>query len=145
MQCLDKLFLNLRWSWHHPMIDLFRALDADLWEEPGRNARLLLGRIDPRRLIDCRPMKRSSNRWTVSPQASTNISPEPAGSRARIWKRWEFESLISRWEFGLTECIPNYVGGLGILAGDHLKSASDPGLPEDPVLPHELAWIRWQE
>jgi starch phosphorylase len=48
-------------------------------------------------------------------------------------------------EFGLTECIPNYVGGLGILAGDHLKSASDPGLPEDPVLPHELAWIRWQE
>ena len=52
LQFLHKLSLNLRWSWHHPTIELFRTLDSDLWEETGHNPRLILGRIDQRRLAD---------------------------------------------------------------------------------------------
>ena len=52
LQCLHKLSLNLRWSWHHPTIELFRRLDADLWEETGHNPRLILGRINQKRLAE---------------------------------------------------------------------------------------------
>jgi starch phosphorylase len=129
MQCLDKLSLNLRWSWHHPMIDLFRALDADLWEETGHNPRLLLGRIDQRRLIELSTdeaflaqMDRecaSLDEYLAGTGWFAGAHPEAMGIRIAYFSA----------EFGLTECIPNYAGGLGILAGDHLKSASDLGLP----------------
>ena len=52
LECLHKLSLNLRWSWHHPTIELFRTLDSDLWEETGHNPRLILGRIDQKRLAE---------------------------------------------------------------------------------------------
>src|SRR5713101_5385140 len=50
LQCLNDLSLNLRWSWDHPTIELFRRLDRDLWEQTGHNPRLMLGQIDQRRL-----------------------------------------------------------------------------------------------
>ena len=52
LHCLNKLSLNLRWSWHHPTIELFRALDRDLWEETRHNPWLLLGRIEQKRLVE---------------------------------------------------------------------------------------------
>jgi glycogen phosphorylase len=129
LQCLHKLSLNLRWSWHHPTIELFRALDSDLWEECGHNPRLLLGRIDQRRLIELSvdeaflaQMDRESANLDQYMDASgwfAGAHPEATGIRIAYFSA----------EFGLTECIPNYAGGLGILAGDHLKSASDLGLP----------------
>ena len=54
LQCLQKLSLNLRWSWRHPTIELFRALDPDPWEATGHNPRLILGRIDQARLSELR-------------------------------------------------------------------------------------------
>src|SRR5215471_15988077 len=50
LQCLSELSLNLRWSWNHATIEVFRTMDADLWEETGHNPRLLLSRIPQRRL-----------------------------------------------------------------------------------------------
>ena len=55
--------------------------------------------------------------------------PAPAGSPPRTRKPLGIRIAYFSAEFGLTECIPNYAGGLGILAGDHLKSASDLGVP----------------
>src|SRR5579864_9557899 len=52
LQCLNDLSLNLRWSWDHPTIELFRRLDSDLWEETGHNPRLMLGRIGQKRLAE---------------------------------------------------------------------------------------------
>ncbi len=129
LQCLLKLSLNLRWSWHHPTIELFRTLDPDLWEETGHNPRLILGRIDQRRLAELRgdeaflaQMDRVSadlDEYLAGAGWFAAAHPEAMGIRIAYFSA----------EFGLTECIPNYAGGLGILAGDHLKSASDLGLP----------------
>jgi len=129
LQCLHKLSLNLRWSWHHPTIELFRALDPDLWEETGHNPRLALGRIEQKRLAELcddeaflAQMDRESadlDEYLAGSGWFATAHPEANGIRIAYFSA----------EFGLTECIPNYAGGLGILAGDHLKSASDLGLP----------------
>jgi len=52
LQCLNDLSLNLRWSWDHPTIELFRRLDGDLWEDTGHNPRLILGWISQKRLAE---------------------------------------------------------------------------------------------
>ncbi len=129
LECLHKLSLNLRWSWHHPTIELFRTLDPDLWEETGHNPRLTLARIDQRRQAELcvdeaflAQMDRASadlDAYLASTGWFASAHPEARGIRIAYFSA----------EFGLTECIPNYAGGLGILAGDHLKSASDLGLP----------------
>jgi len=126
---LDELSLNLRWSWDHPTIELFRNLDRDLWEETGHNPRLMLGRTSQRRFAELASdeaflaqMDRvweSLDGYMNSTGWFSRAHPEALGLRAAYFSA----------EFGLTDCIPNYAGGLGILAGDHLKSASDLGLP----------------
>ena len=129
LACLDDLSLNLRWSWDHPTIELFRRMDPDLWETTGHNPRLMLGRIDQRRLAELEAdeaflahMDRASeslNEYLESTGWFLRAHPEAVGLLVAYFSA----------EFGLTECVPNYAGGLGILAGDHLKSASDLGLP----------------
>jgi starch phosphorylase len=129
LQCLDKLSLNLRWAWHHPTVELFRTLDPDLWEETRHNPRLVLGRIDQGRLAELSgdeaflaQMDRAYadlEEYLASAGWFTSAHPEATGIRIAYFSA----------EFGLTACIPNYAGGLGILAGDHLKSASDLGVP----------------
>jgi starch phosphorylase len=52
LEALNKLSLNLRWSWDHPTRDLFESLDPDLWEATNHNPRLMLGRISQRRLAE---------------------------------------------------------------------------------------------
>ncbi len=127
--CLNDLSLNLRWSWDHPTIELFRRLDADLWEQTNHNPWLMLGRIDQKRLAEVETdeaflahMDRvyaSLHEYLQSGGWFPPAHPEAKGLSVAYFSA----------EFGLTECIPNYAGGLGILAGDHLKSASDLGLP----------------
>ena len=129
LQCLNKLSLNLRWSWHHPTIELFRTLDPDLWEETGHNPRLILGRIDQRRLDE---LCGDEAFLAQLDRASANLDEYLAGAGWFAAAHPEAMGIRIAYfsaEFGLTECIPNYAGGLGILAGDHLKSASDLGLP----------------
>jgi glycogen phosphorylase len=129
LQCLDKLSLNLRWSWHHPTIELFRTLDADLWEETRHNPRLILGRIDQRRFTE---LGADEAFLAQMDRASSDLDDYLAGTGWFAAAHPEASGIRIAYfsaEFGLTECIPNYAGGLGILAGDHLKSASDLGLP----------------
>jgi starch phosphorylase len=126
---LHKLSLNLRWSWHHPTIELFRTLDADLWEETGHNPRLILGRINQKRLAE---LCGDEAFLAQMDRESANLDEYLAGVG---WFAVEHPEALGiqiayfSAEFGLTECIPNYAGGLGLLAGDHLKSASDLGVP----------------
>ena len=129
LQCLHKLSLNLRWSWHHPTIELFRTLDADLWEETGHNPRLILGRIGQKRLAE---LCGDEAFLAQMDRESANLDEYLAGAG---WFAGEHPEALGiqiayfSAEFGLTECIPNYAGGLGLLAGDHLKSSSDLGVP----------------
>jgi len=129
LQCLHILSLNLRWSWHHPTIELFRRLAPDLWEETGHNPRLILGRIDQKRLAE---LCVDEAFLAQLDRASADLDEYLAGAGWFAAAHPEAMAIRIAYfsaEFGLTECIPNYAGGLGILAGDHLKSASDLGLP----------------
>ncbi len=129
LQCLNELSLNLRWSWDHQTIELFRALDSDLWEACAHNPRLMLGRIDQKRLAELETDEAFLAQMERA-RASLDEYMSTAGWFARAHPG-ALDTVVAYFsaEFGLTECIPNYAGGLGILAGDHMKSASDLGLP----------------
>ncbi len=129
LEALNKLSLNLRWSWDQPTRDVFETINPDLWEETKHNPCLVLGRTSQRRLVEL-----ASDEAFLAELDRAAASLAEYQSSAGWFPRAHPEAAGAVFayfsaEFGLTECIPNYAGGLGILAGDHLKSASDLGLP----------------
>ena len=128
---LPELAYNIRWAWDHETIDLFRRLGGDLWEESNHNPVKMLGLISQSKL---NALARDEGflahleRVLASHDAYLDSGP-------RAWYPTEFgveenpQIAYFSFEFGLTECIPNYSGGLGVLAGDHLKAASDLNVP----------------
>ena len=129
LQPLKEIAFNLWWCWDHEGLDLFRRLDNDLWEQTGHNPVAMLGKISQDRLeavlqddgflahLDRVVKKLDAYLRSPSWYDSIDIAKQPG-------KIAYFSA-----EFGLHESLPIYSGGLGILAGDHLKSASDLGLP----------------
>jgi starch phosphorylase len=129
LEALDRLALNLRWTWDHATKDVFESLDPDLWEETNHNPRLLLGRISQGRLAE---LAADEAFLAELDRAGAGLAEYISGNGWFGHAYPDAAGLVVAYfsaEFGLTECIPNYAGGLGILAGDHLKSASDAGLP----------------
>ncbi len=127
---LRELAGNVWWAWNHQAIELFRRLDADLWERTGHNPVLLLGTIDQQRLRDAAAdagfvahLERVVAEFTGYLGNASTWFDRTHGATA--------SPLVAYFsaEFGLTECLSIYAGGLGLLAGDHLKSASDLGVP----------------
>jgi starch phosphorylase len=128
---LSRLATNLRWSWHPQTKALFRDLDPEAWYELNQDPVALLGSFDRARLTELaadesivqrvaaatRDLDRylSEDRWFQHEVAGVEPAPRPIAYFSP--------------EFGITAVLPQYSGGLGILAGDHLKSASDLGVP----------------
>jgi starch phosphorylase len=129
---LTELAYNLRWSWDHETIALFRRLDRDLWEETGRNPVWMLGRLSQQQLDEAAADDSfMTNYERVCASLDHYMNPEtPTWYTNHHGKRPEKPTIAYfSTEFGLTECLRNYSGGLGVLSGDHLKSASDLNLP----------------
>jgi starch phosphorylase len=125
------LAYNLRWCWSHDTIELFRRLDRDLWETSGHNPVRLLGSIEQRKLESA---AKDDAFLAHMRRVVANLQPYMDHEGTWFHKIWEEKTgvpLIAYFsaEFGLTECLSIFAGGLGILAGDHLKSASDLGVP----------------
>jgi starch phosphorylase len=128
---LGDLARNLRWCWHVETQDLFRSVDPHLWERTGGDPVRMLADVSVERLqalsIDKRFIKNlrlaqadladylSGDLWYQGYAAENPAAPVSVGYFSP--------------EFGITEVLPQYSGGLGILAGDHLKAASDLGVP----------------
>jgi glycogen phosphorylase len=127
---LRELAFNLNWAWNHDTIELFRRLDSDLWETSGHNPVMMLGRIEQQRLEDAA----ADDSFLAHLERVCRSFDEYVGDKS-TWFNHAYgardKPLIAYYsaEFGLTECLSIFAGGLGILAGDHLKSASDLGLP----------------
>jgi starch phosphorylase len=124
---LEELATNLRWSWHHPTLQLFASISPKDWDETGRDPVALLGAIDPSRLAELAGDYDFINRVNSLRDDLHAYLSEP---------RWyqgieDAPPAIAYFspEFGIAAALPQYSGGLGILAGDHLKSASDLGVP----------------
>ena len=131
LEDLRELAYNLRWAWNHEAIELFRRLDSDLWESSGHNPALMLGTIDQMKLENARTDETFlAHLERVSRDFKAYVSGESSWFR-RACRRAGKPPLVAyfSFEFGVTECLSIFAGGLGILAGDHLKSASDLGVP----------------
>jgi starch phosphorylase len=130
LAALEEVAYNLRWSWDHETISLFRRLDRDLWEESGHNPVLMLGSIRQERLQEA---AQDEAFLAHMDRVAAALGEYVAGAgtwHQRRYGAWATpEVAYFSMEFGLTESLPIYSGGLGILAGDHLKSASELGLP----------------
>jgi starch phosphorylase len=131
LQCLADVVWNLVWSWLPDGVALFRDIDASDWEANGHNARAMLERVDPRRIAElaAEPQYVARARaLRARLEAYLAATPSPAAERVRQRFGGRPVAYFSA-EYGIQESLPIYAGGLGILAGDHLKAASDLGVP----------------
>jgi starch phosphorylase len=126
---LEELAHNLWYSWDRPTRALFAKLNPPLWDAVGHSPKAMLKRIDEQRLIDAATDPAFLDSLTRVMAAFDAYHAEPpfrqnAGGVQR-------EDLVAYFcaEFGIHESLPIYSGGLGILAGDHCKAASDFQLP----------------
>jgi starch phosphorylase len=129
---LGDLATNLRWSWHPPLRDLFERVDPTLWASVGKDPVTFLSALSPQDLKEL-----SADPDFVSAVGAAQSELEAYLSEPRWYQAWAEQvqggapASIAYFspEFGITGALPQYSGGLGILAGDHLKSASDLGVP----------------
>ena len=127
---LRKVAYNLSWSWNNDTIELFRRLDRDLWESSGHNPVLMLGAIEQEKLEEAAASDafldhlRRVNESLESYMSVRHWFGRTYGAQSDGCRVAYFSA-----EFGLTESLSIFAGGLGMLAGDHLKSSSDLGVP----------------
>lgn len=129
---LRELAYNLRWAWDRPTINLFRRLDSDLWEGTGHNPVRLLGSIKQERLEEAAADDGFRAHLERVCEAFDSYMAAEHTWYGRLEARERQPPLRIAYfsmEYGLTEALPMHSGGLGVLAGDHLKSASDLHLP----------------
>ncbi|MEV6295793.1 glycosyltransferase family 1 protein [Streptomyces sp. NPDC051896] len=125
---LSDLARNLRWSWHAETRDLFQSVDPEAWAAAGGDPVRILGRVRPARLTELAGDRRFLRRLTA---VADDLDDYLTGDR---WYQAQADGMPAAVayfspEFGITAALPQYSGGLGILAGDHLKAASDLGVP----------------
>ncbi|MEU2179217.1 alpha-glucan family phosphorylase [Nocardia sp. NPDC019219] len=129
LAALGELATNLRWSWHPPTQDLFAALDPRRWQEMGHDPVRMLGEVPAARLDELAADPDYVARVDAAAADLREYLVAPGWFQRRAGEEGVRGIAYFSMEFGVTEVLPNYSGGLGILAGDHLKAASDLGLP----------------
>ena len=126
---LTTLAGNLRWSWHPETQDVFEAIDPRLWAEVNHDPVRLLGAVGRERLGELA----GNGEFLAQLQAATaSLDDYLTGERWYARKAGaDAPTSIAYFspEYGISAVLPQYSGGLGILAGDHLKAASDLGIP----------------
>ncbi|MEU1305925.1 alpha-glucan family phosphorylase [Streptomyces shenzhenensis] len=125
---LSDLARNLRWSWHAETRDLFQSVDPGRWASSGGDPVRLLGSVRPARLAELAGDRRFLRRLAA---VAADLDDYVGGARWYQTQPAGLPSAVAYFspEFGITAALPQYSGGLGILAGDHLKAASDLGVP----------------
>ncbi|MEM2870499.1 MAG: alpha-glucan family phosphorylase [Thermoplasmata archaeon] len=126
---LQPLAYNLCWTWNHDAMDLFKRLDPELWEATNHNPVKMLGSVLQPRLdaaardegfiAQLEGVVRSVNEYMTQDTWYDRTFGRPSGPLVAYFSA----------EFGVTESLPLYSGGLGVLAGDHLKSCAEMGIP----------------
>jgi len=125
---LTRLAENLHWSWDAQAQHLFERLDPAAWERSSGNPVECLQMIDANRWADLAADARVIAEVHACVRSLDEALEHPGWFQERTSSPLELVAYFSP-EFGLTETLPQYSGGLGVLAGDHLKAASDLGLP----------------
>jgi starch phosphorylase len=151
---LEELAYNFWWSWHRKSRDLFKMLDYPLWRSTGHNPVKMLLEVPPERLEEL-----AADPVFLLQYDAVLIALDRDLKNGHLWFPNKHPDLANRpvayfsAEFGLHQSLPIYSGGLGVLAGDHCKEASDIGLPFVAVgFLYEMGYFRqhinpdgWQE
>jgi len=151
---LKELAYNFWWSWHRPSRELFKMLDYPLWRSTGHNPVKMLLEASPERLKEL-----ATDPVFLRQYDAVMLALDADMKNGHLWFPGRCAILASRpvayfsAEFGLHQSLPIYSGGLGVLAGDHCKEASDLGLPFVAVgFLYEMGYFRqrltndgWQE
>lgn len=130
LEPLRELAYNLRWTWEHEIVNLFRRLDGALWEKTGHNPVLMLGTISQQVLDNAA----KDEAFLAQLNRISQRQKEYLQSKSTWYKKQQRQNqneVIAYFsaEYGINEALPIYSGGLGILSGDHVKAASDLDLP----------------
>ena len=130
LQALERLSWNYWWSWSADGAGVWRDLDAELWDECEHNPRCLLAKVSEYRLAEMATdpaylerVRRLTERFDKYMAENSVLSTQHSALSS------EHPVAYFCAEYGVHNSLPVYSGGLGVLAGDHLKSASDLGLP----------------
>ncbi len=130
LEKLGELATNLWFSWNPDVRDLYREIDIDTWRNSGRNPVKFLEMIDPVKIDtyskDSSFLKKLNITWD---RFNQYIENKTTTFTRNYPKMLDHSIAYFSAEYGIHESLPNYAGGLGVLAGDHTKSASDLGLP----------------
>jgi starch phosphorylase len=127
---LRRLAYNLHWAWDHDAIELFRRLDSELWESSGHNPVRMLGAMDQAQLeAAARDETILAHLERTVRELDSYLASKSTWYQRTYGKLEGLQVAYFSAEFGLTECLSIFAGGLGILAGDHLKSASNLAVP----------------
>jgi len=129
LERLRDLIYNLWWCWQPDAIELLRRIDMRVWEETNHNPVALLANVSQERLnYLASDVSFLDHLGRVTDAYSEYLNDEPWFARTHPSLR-DCTIAYYSFEYGLTEAVPNYSGGLGVLSGDHIKSASDLGVP----------------
>ena len=117
LSCLHEISRNLWWCWNYEAVELFESIDSELWEQVEKNPILLLEKVSYSRLSEL-----ASNSRFVA-----NLNGIYSKFKTYLQQPFDYKPAIAYFsmEYGLSNILKIYSGGLGILAGDYLKEASD--------------------
>src|SRR5215472_11321937 len=124
--------LNLRWSWHPATVELFESIDPAGWAASGGDPVAMLSSMRPGQLAGLAADEDFLHRLHAVLADLRDYASEPRWYQSGAAEASQtLPNAIAYFspEYGITAVLPQYSGGLGILAGDHLKSASDLGVP----------------
>jgi len=127
---LLELSRNYWWAWNYEALELYKSIDPTLWEETGANPAAFLRKVSKNTLVDLQKDPDFMKRYNHTMNKYNEYM-----NRTDTWFNENYPEFKSNSvayfsaEYGLNENLPIYSGGLGVLSGDHLKSASDLGIP----------------
>ncbi|MFH2009752.1 MAG: alpha-glucan family phosphorylase [bacterium] len=129
LEPLGELASNLLWAWDPDLFRLFRRVDSELWEQTCNNPIQLLGLVNQDRLDELSKDEGFLHHLRQMHERFKRYLTQTTWYGQKHGPVKQVEIAYFSAEYGLARCLPIYSGGLGILSGDHMKSASDLGLP----------------
>lgn len=126
---LKELAYNFIWTWSPDLAELFHRLDSGLWERAQHNPARMIREVSQERLNEVSEDRSFLDHYERCVSYLEHYLREPTWfDKAKCYSGGQ-ELVYFSMEYGINECLPVYSGGLGVLSGDHVKSASDLGLP----------------
>lgn len=129
LHALQKIAYNLWWCWHLEAVALFRRIDIDLFDKLNHSPIKLLGAVPQERFEELAKDSGFLDNMDRVEEMLDRYMKAKTWWQSHYAENNDIQIAYFSAEFGIHESVPVYSGGLGILAGDHLKSASDLGVP----------------